>query len=617
LGYRIPEEKIAEVKNSADIVEIISETVRLKKAGRNYLGLCPFHTEKTPSFSVSPDKQIFHCFGCGVGGNVITFLVKQEGFSFPEAVRALAQRYGIDIPPPQASPGQQREMKIREELLAVNQEAMQFFRNALKNSPPGQAAGRYLLKRGLTQETIDRYHLGYAPDGWENLIRHLRKKGISPEKIEKSGLAVPRKRGRGHYDRFRNRIIFPIFSQSQQIIGFGGRVMDESLPKYLNSPETPLYNKSRSLYGLHNARSQCRRQEAVIIVEGYFDLLALHQNGVTHSVATLGTALTDSHVKILRGCIGQNGRALLVFDSDEAGMNAARRSIAVFDNAFVNAQILVLQEGHDPDSFIQAFGIDAFMEAAARASSSIEFLLESAVRKYGLSLDGKLRIIAELLEPMASMGDAVKRALHIRLIAERLDINEDAVVEKLKQHIKRGASSNRMAGRVARTRPQPHPADADAHRLERHLIAMMLQFPEMIAEMEEQHVLEHFENDDLQLIGHEILRCYKRVDQGSAKKSAHGNRWVSEVVDTVADHLEGLVTHLANTNDSWSAEGCRKLIGQFLNLRHENRMNQSLEIRIKEAEASNDEKLLERLLKEKQKLAVQRSKQRTAMLENN
>ncbi|UCF95264.1 MAG: DNA primase, partial [Desulfobacterales bacterium] len=312
----IPEDKIAEIRNAVDIVDIVSEVVLLKKAGRNFLGLCPFHAEKTPSFSVSPDKQIYHCFGCGAGGSAFNFLMQHEGLSFPEAVQSLARRYGIDIPTERLSREQNKRIRQRENLLTINRQALEFFCQALRDSAGGKSAMAYLQKRGIMPEIIDRFGLGYAPNGWRNLVDFFSQRKSSLDLVEKSGLIVSQKNRNGFYDRFRDRIIFPIIDLNMQVIGFGGRVLDESLPKYLNSPETPLYNKSRSLYGLHQAKDKCRASDTVYIVEGYLDLLALHQNGIENTVATLGTALTADHVRLLRRYAG---RMVLVYDSDEAG----------------------------------------------------------------------------------------------------------------------------------------------------------------------------------------------------------------------------------------------------------------------------------------------------------
>ena len=314
----IPDEKITAIKNASDIVDIVSESVSLRRAGRNFMGLCPFHAEKTPSFTVSPDKQIFHCFGCGAGGNAIDFVMKHGGLSFPEAARALARRYGIDLPTRNLSTHEKKKLTERETLLTLNGEAVSFYRDCLLSAERGKQAKGYLLKRGMTRKTIDEFKLGYAPDGWDHLVRHFRLKKKPLEMTLQAGLIVSRKNGEGHYDRFRNRIIFPIFNGQNQAVGFGGRVMDDALPKYLNSPETPVYNKSRSLYGLHRARQKCRVTQTVYVVEGYFDLLAMHQFGIENTVATLGTSLTADHVQILKGFVGEGGKACLLYTSDAA-----------------------------------------------------------------------------------------------------------------------------------------------------------------------------------------------------------------------------------------------------------------------------------------------------------
>jgi len=329
LAGLIPEDKIEEIKNAADIVDIVSETVALKKAGQNHIGLCPFHSEKTPSFTVSPAKQIFHCFGCGAGGNVFRFLMKQQGFSFPEAVRMLARRYGVDLPERELSPAQRKRLDELDRIKRVNQVAGRFFQRCLTETRPGKRALAYLERRGLDRAALEKYQLGFAPAGWDNLVKHFTRKRVPFQLAEKTGLVVPRKNRDGFYDRFRDRVIFPIFDTGGALIGFGGRVMDDSLPKYLNSPESPVYNKRRSLYGINWARGFCREQQAVYIVEGYLDLLKLHTNGIENSVATLGTALTPEHIKMLKGCVGE-GRMILVYDSDQAGLNAAYRSLDLF-----------------------------------------------------------------------------------------------------------------------------------------------------------------------------------------------------------------------------------------------------------------------------------------------
>ena len=598
LAVFIPEDKISEIKNSVDIVAIISEIVLLKKVGRNYVGLCPFHTEKTPSFTVSPEKQIFYCFGCGTGGNVFNFLMNHDGLSFFETAKMLAKRYGIEIPAQTMSPEQKRRISERESLLAANKQAMDFFKHSLLSDAEGKIALEYLKKRGIGEDTITIFNLGFAPAGWDSVINYFSKKNISHELVEKSGLIIKRKSKNGYYDRFRNRIIFPIFDVSKQVLGFGGRVMDDSLPKYLNSPETSVYNKSRSLYGLHIAKGHCRASETVYIVEGYFDLLALHQHGIPNSVATLGTSLTQEHVQLLRGFVGKNGRFVLVYDSDEAGIKAAERSIKVFDKGYVNAEILVLPEGYDPDSYLFEFGYKSFMNAASKAKSIIPFLIDSAVKKYGLSVEGRIRIMSDLKQPLANINDSVKRSLYIKELAEIIGIDEAAVMEKV-----RIVSGNKSIkpNKELPDKMQDRNLALKGDRHERKIIAMMLQFPEILPEIISRNILDHFEDESLKLIGQLVL---KQRDRDGLRDELHdvstqGNGLVSDIINSIDDREKrSIIASLSIGEDKWGREGCLKLLSQFELFRK--RQEKTLLQKIKIAEESNDYELLLELLKKKQ-----------------
>jgi DNA primase len=598
LAVFIPEDKISEIKNIVDIVDIISDIVLLKKVGRNYVGLCPFHTEKTPSFTVSPEKQIFYCFGCGTGGNVFNFLMNHDGLSFFETAKMLANRYGIEIPAQTMSPEQKRRISERESLLAANKQAMDFFKHSLLSDVEGKIALEYLKKRGIGEDTITIFNLGFAPAGWDSLLNYFSKKNISHELVQKSGLIIKRKSKNGYYDRFRNRIIFPIFNVSKQVLGFGGRVMDDSLPKYLNSPETSVYNKSRSLYGLHIAKEHCRASETVYIVEGYFDLLALHQHGILNSVATLGTSLTQGHVQILRGFVGKNGRFILVYDSDAAGIKAAERSIKVFDKGYVNAQILVLPEGYDPDSYLFEFGYKSFMNTASKAKSIIAFLIDSAVKKHGLSIEGKIRIISDLKQPLAHINDSVERSLYIKELAEIIGIDEAAVMEKV-----RIVSGNKSikANKELSDKMRDKNLTLKGNRLERQIIAMMLQFPEILPEIITRNILDLFEDKSLSLIGQLILKQRDRegIRDGLHAVSTRGNGFVSDIINSIDDREErSIVASLSIGEDQWSREGCLKLLLQFESIR--NRQEKTLLQKIRAAEESNDHELLLELLKKKQ-----------------
>ncbi len=627
----IPEDKISEIKNAADIVDIVSEAVLLKKTGKNFIGLCPFHTEKTPSFTVSPDKQIFYCFGCGTGGNVFSFLMKQEGLSFPDTARRLAKRYGIDLPIKPLSPDQKRKISEREGLLDINRRAMDFFHQALCRSTAGQAARSYLVHRGISQKTIEDFKLGCAPDGWDRLLNYFAGQRISPALIEKSGLILPRKNKSGYYDRFRNRIMFPIIDANMQVIGFGGRVLDDSLPKYLNSPETPVYNKGRSLYGIQQAKEKCRDAGTVFIVEGYLDLLALYQHGIENSVATLGTALTSDHVRLLTRYAG---RMVLVYDSDEAGIRSAQRCIGtfwrehvdfrrqdVFSEEKADTHILVLPAGHDPDSYVFEHGPDAFLEDASKAQGIITFIMDRAVDKHGLSTEGKIRIISELQQSLAAINDRVAQALYIRQLAERTGIAETAILERIRDI---SAEKSRSGSRGVPTNAplpglQTHDAKESAlgasepegvftgSRIERQIIAMMIQFPEILPDVNNYKLLELFNNDTLKSIGESILE----FNPTSADQ-------VSELMSQVDDRqIQALIASLAMGDESWNRKGCLRLLGKFVESGRKLRDGGLLEKQIKAAEKSNDHALLLKLLSKKQKMAERNEQQKMALLNGN
>jgi DNA primase len=579
----IPEEKISEIRNAADIVEIISEAVVLKKTGRNYVGLCPFHAEKTPSFSVNPEKRIFYCFGCATGGSVFTFLMKQQGMTFPEAVKAVAHRCGIELPRREMTPQERRRASEREVLLGLNRKAMGYYSGVLKHPAAGRKARAYLEKRGFAAAVVDRFELGYAPEGWDSLIRHLRADRDRLQLLEKAGLVIPRKTGSGHYDRFRDRIIFPIRNTARQVIAFGGRVLDDGLPKYLNSPETPIYTKGRSLYGIDLAREHCRKSESVFVVEGYFDLLALHQHGVQNAVATLGTALTPEHVRILRGCIGENGTVVLVYDSDAAGVQAARRSIAVFEQGYADARICVLPPGHDPDSFIFEFGAAAFAQAAAAARGILPFLMEAAVARHGLSVDGKVQIVSELSAAIAAIQDPMARALYIKDLAERLQVDEGAILERVRSQA--GATAPRRALAAAGGAPQAGAQRPD--RFEMQVVMMMLQYPPILPEIRQRRILDYFGNQTLRRLGDTALRWENDPDGFNRE------------IDRTADpEIQRLVAALVLEETPWDHHGCLKLLDQFENSRKGK--DRTILEQIKAAAKRGDHEVWLKLLQQKQ-----------------
>ena len=607
MSYRISEEKISEVRNATNIVDVVSEVVQLRKAGKNFLGLCPFHSEKTPSFTVSPDKQIFYCFGCREGGNVFSFLMKHERLSFPEAVRTLAKRNGIDLPEPELSERERQQYSEREKLFKINKIVMNYYQGVLQHPKSGRQAMGYLTKRGLDTQTISAFNLGYAAQGWQNLFNYLYQKKVPAALIEKAGLIVPKKDKNGFYDRFRNRIIFPIFNIGEQVVGFGGRAVDDSMPKYLNSPETPLYNKRQLLYGLHKAKQTCRETGIAYIVEGYLDCITLHQYGLFNSVATLGTALTPEHIRVLRGFAE---KVILVFDSDEAGIKAATRSISLFMDQGVDARIFVLPTGNDPDSYVHANGVKKFVDLSGNAFSIIEFLIDVAVKKHGLSIDGKVEVVNELLAPMASLNDPVARSLYVKAVSERVGIEESAVLLKLNDYQKnqKPASGYGYSNRLDSQRKIPDIGakknpNTQGGQMERQIIAMMLQFPEIMPDIKQNEIINYFKDPLLKSIGMIILE----IDDAS-------DHFISDVLNNIQnDTQKQVVAELSIQNDEWHLENCKKLINRFL-VQIQAQEDKQLIDKIKEAEKCNDTALLVKLLGQKQKNAENMQKQKMILM---
>ncbi len=421
-----------EIRRTADIVELIGQFVKLKKAGRNYVGLCPFHAEKDPSFTVSPERQTFHCFGCKKGGDIFAFWMEYHSSTFPETLRDLAERYNVKISEGFSASKERKKAAQRETLFRLNEKAAVYFESALGHSAKGKSAVDYLNRRSLRKDTISEFRIGYAPDEWDGLVGILRHEHLDLDLAVQAGMIIPRKSG-GHYDRFRNRIIFPIFNLRQQVIGFGGRVLDDSLPKYLNTPETPIFHKGESLYGLHASHKAIREKGRVVIVEGYMDCLALRNHGLKEVVATLGTALTSRHVRKIKG---YTDVAVVVFDADEAGKAAALRSLPVFSNEGLAAKAVVLPEGHDPDTFVNANGLDVFLEIVDQAFPMFDFFVEQRFSERD-SDEARVRALKEILPVLSEIRDFTLRSLYVRRLAERIGVREDAVLSELARFMKK------------------------------------------------------------------------------------------------------------------------------------------------------------------------------------
>lgn len=411
------------VKAAADIVEVIGEHVALKKSGARYSGLCPFHGEKTPSFSVNPQGQFYYCFGCGAKGDVFSFVMQYLRIDFPEALRLLASKYHIPLPERQASEAEQARAQLRERLYAVYEAASQHYEKALADPRLGAAARAYLQQRGVPPEAILRYRLGCAPDpqgaGWDFLCRALLEQGFDEDLLVQAGLGAIGKRD-GLYDRFRARVLFALEDMSGRVSGFGGRILGEGQPKYMNSPESPIFVKSRQLFGLYPHREAIRKQRRALVVEGNFDLLMLAVHGIGNVVAPLGTALTREHVHTLRHYCDE---VILLFDADAAGLKAAMRSIPFFLEEALSGRVALLPRGHDPDSFVRQQGRSAVEDLVERAVPLAEFALDTLMHEHGLTLGGKARIVQELKPLIRAAAGQEQRELMQAHFAARLGVS--------------------------------------------------------------------------------------------------------------------------------------------------------------------------------------------------
>jgi DNA primase len=417
-----------EIKRVADIVEIIGQYVQLKKSGQNLMGLCPFHSEKAPSFTVNPAKQMFHCFGCKKGGDVFAFWMEYHKVSFTQALQDLAQRYHISLPERVWSPAQKKQGELRDQLYKINEKAADFFHHVLLDSEKGSQGRHYFEQRSFHRELIETFRLGYAPDQWDGLLNYLKKEGLDNEKAVKAGVIIPRQGGTGYYDRFRGRVMFPIFNTRQQVAGFGGRVLGDNLPKYINTPESPIFHKSELLYGLDRAHQSIRETGRVVIVEGYTDVLALHGHGFREAVATLGTALTKEHIRKLKGFAQE---AIVVFDADAAGKGAALKSLPLFLNEGFSAKVMVLPEGEDPDSFLRQNGLDAFRAFLEKSLPVFDFYLDSKISPEVDSIEQKVAVMKEILPLLAELGSEAQRSLYIRQLSGKTRISTAVIQAEL------------------------------------------------------------------------------------------------------------------------------------------------------------------------------------------
>lgn len=461
VNQRIPEETIQEVLHRIDIADVIGSYVQLTQRGASMKGLCPFHNEKTPSFTVNPAKGVFYCFGCQVGGNVVSFVMQHDNLTFPEAVRLLADRYGVPIPEAQTA----KQPSTWQQLYRLHEAAAAFFQKCLLQDSAAQQARAYCRQRQLTGEVMSRFGLGYAPNTWESLWREMQRQGFSQELMIQSGLvAAAREARRGVYDRFRHRLMFPITDRQGRPVAFGGRILDgadaSQAPKYLNSPETPIFHKGRTLYGFHLATQAIRQHGCAILVEGYTDVVACHRQGVAHAVGTLGTALTTSHVEMLRGLVKE---VVLIFDADTAGGTATERGIGLLLDAGMRVRVVELPEGEDPASFLQQHSGADFLRRVEEGQSFLEYLVRRAKRAPDFHTPtGQADCVAHIVPLLHKIDDHVERWGYMALLAEQLGLPPEILQRQMQPtrdgETRRWGDPATGRGRAKETgRPQSYP----------------------------------------------------------------------------------------------------------------------------------------------------------------
>ncbi len=479
MSGRIPENILEDILSRINIVEIISSFIPLKQAGRNFKALCPFHHEKTPSFMVSPDRQIYHCFGCGESGNAFKFLMRYERLEFPEAVEALAKKAGVVLP--QTQKEDHKGANTITQLYKINELTASFYEQNL-SFPDGIGAKNYLLKRGIKEETLRYFRIGYAPEKWDALINHLRQKNISLSLIEKAGLILAREGG-GYYDRFRSRIIFPITDIKSRVLGFGARVLDDALPKYINSPETPVYTKGKNLYGLNLAKEGIRENDFAVIVEGYLDFIVPYQEGLRNIVASLGTALTLQQVRLLKR---YTHNAVIVYDPDIAGELATLRSLDILIEEEMNVKVVTLPEGLDPDSFTRQNGIERLRDRIKHASNLFEYKLDVLKSRYNIKeTEGKKDIASEMLLTINKFENSILKSEYIKKLSEELNVGEHYILEELKKIKDNKLHTNTNLDVVKKT--------SNISPTEKLLIKLMLEEKELI-----ETIRQHLEPADFQ-----------------------------------------------------------------------------------------------------------------------
>lgn len=570
---RWDEDTIQSVKDANDVVEFVSQHLPLKKSGANFKALCPFHQEKTPSFMVNPTRQIFHCFGCNTGGDVIRFVMLYEGLPFVEAVTKLAGRAGIELPV--TGTGERTDREEKDQLYRANRVAADFFNSMLMKNKAGEKARNYLGSRNIHSEACKTYYIGYAPDEWRALASVLKEEGLTPGAAVSSGLLVPSE-GKDAYDRFRDRIVFPIRDLSGRVLGFGGRVMDETLPKYVNTPETAIYHKGDSLFGIDVAAPYIREAEEVLLVEGYLDVIPLHQAGIRNVVGVLGTALTQQQARRIRRLTTS---CVLLFDADEAGRKAAMRSGEIFLGEGFRCRIAPLEPGEDPDSYLQKKGPEGLLAETAKALPIISFALKDAREQFGdESVDGRLKVLDAIVPYLAKIKDRAVLGVYLKEIGDELRIEQGDLRAKL------ASIKSRDQRRLKQEREQePTPR---FHRTEELLVHIMIRNPAAV-----QSVKKQISPDDLK--SPELSKIVEKIFSGVTFDSL-----ISNIDDQMKDLMSGWALEDPVEGTDRALVDCLRW---FAARKLENRIHETKK-KLREAEEQGNEKELRRLTRKWQEL---------------
>ncbi len=590
MSRRVSEGTIREIAERISILDVISPCVSLKQAGKTFKGLCPFHPDKNPSFVVNPERNTFHCFGCGTGGDAYSFFMKFHNVPFMEAVQELARQAGVPLEKRDVRKDAKKEEAFQK-AVSLNRLACRFYQHTLLERPEGEIARTYLKKRGVTRDTVPKFLLGYAPNAWDGLLQFLTQRKESLPLAEALGLILPKKSGRGYYDRFRNRLMFPILGTTGHVLAFGGRCLDEEGPKYINSPESIVYHKGSVLYGLHLTQSSVRERKTVILVEGYLDLIALHEFGFSHSVAVLGTALTAQQIQVLKR---YTRNFILIFDGDAAGKRASFRNLPEFLEKAILARAVYLPEGEDPDSFLRKEGPEALEKLLEQAPPLLDIFGKDKMAPLspGDSVEKKVSVLRELIPVIQKIPDRLEQNLRIKTLAETVGIEELFLRGELSKYKGGKQGEAKVSGKTGQKETGEWPAE------ERLVCQVLVQFPTMIPRFLEAEVLPSFSNQAL-----------KNVVQAFTDHFQERGTLRLEEVITPEEHpdIYPLLTALSCKEEFTEQEAAIALEDSIHRIKRKSLQGKLkvLNRRIQEAERLQQSDLQSRLFQEKQRLLKQ------------